>query len=271
MSGQRGDGGDGRAPAFGRVDTEVEMVCVLEEDPTLGRYLHPSALKLASSAAVAPVLSLGKGTTSFLIAEPETHTHLGLLVLDGLIVRHLLIGQIGASEFYAPGDLVRPWAHRTDDAESVKTSWELLAPTRLAALDQDFANRVRAWPEFAAALLDRVTERSDSQVLQAALHQAKRVEDRVLLALWHFAGRWGQISPEGRIVNLSNISGEVLGRFVGARRQSVSTALGQLADSGAVRRRGDGSLVLSHEPPELTNVAPGRSTTHRDTSRSQRA
>jgi hypothetical protein len=239
------------------------MVRVLDEDPELGRHLSARALALASSAAIAPLLSLDEGPTSFLINEPDTHAHLGLLVLEGLIARHLSFGQIGSNEFLGPGDLLRPWARGGNRREVVHVRWEVLAPTRLAALDQDFANRVRAWPEIAAALLDRAAERSDSQALQAALRQAKRVEDRVLLALWHFAGRWGQIGPEGRIVTLPNITGEVLARFVGARRQSVSTALGQLTDSGAIKRRPDRSLVLPHEPPQLESIEPGRRATDR--------
>lgn len=91
---------------------------------------------------------------------------------------------------------MRPWAQREDTSEAVQVRWAALAPTRLAALDQDFASRIRAWPELAAGLLERAARRSDAQVLQAALHKAKHVEDRVLLALWHFAGRRGQIGAE---------------------------------------------------------------------------
>lgn len=247
----------------GWADGQLEMVRVLDRDPELGRHLSAQALQQASSAAVAPLLRIDEGPTSFLIAEPASHAHLGLLVLDGLIARHLSFGQIGASEFYAPGDLLRPWPPRSDTAELREVRWEVLAPTLLAALDQDFANRVRPWPEIAAALLDRAAKRSDSQTLQAALHQAKRIEDRVLLALWHFAGRWGEIGPEGRIVRLPNITGELLARFVGARRQSVSTALGDLADSGALKRGPNGTVILPHEPPQLRRIQPGRRATDR--------
>jgi len=241
----------------------VEMVRVLEEDPELGRYLSEGALAVARSAAIAPVASFDEGVTSFLIDEQATHAHLGLLVLDGLIARHLSFGQIGSSEFLGPGDLLRPWVHRGDTADVAGIRWEVLTQVRLAALDKDFANRVRAWPEIAAALLDRAAERSDSQALQAALHQARSVEDRVLLALWHFAGRWGQIGPEGRVVTLPNITGELLARFVGARRQSVSTALGTLTDRGALKRRPDGGIILPHAPPQLEHIDHGRRATDR--------
>jgi hypothetical protein len=247
------------------------MVRVLERDPELGHHLSPQALKRASAAAIAPLLGVDEGPASFLIDEPGSHAHLGLLVLDGLIARHLSFGQIGASEFYAPGDLMRPWVRRRDTAEFREVRWEVLAPAQLATLDQDFAYRVRAWPEIAAALLDRTAQRSDSQTLQAALHQGRRIEDRVLLALWHFAGRWGQIGPEARVVKLPNITGELLARFVGARRQSVSTALGDLADSGALKRGPNGTVILPHEPPQLGQIQPGRRATDRKPRLRQRA
>jgi len=225
------------------------MVRVLDEDPELGRYLPAHELKPASMAAVAPLHTIKPGTASFLIDESLTHAHLGLLLLGGLVARHVFFGQLGAVEFFGPGDLVRPWTRRADGPAQGR--WEVLATTRLAALDQEFANRVHPWPELAAGLLDRAAERSDSQALQAALHQTKRAEERVLLALWHFAGRWGETGPEGRTVSLPNITGELLARFVGARRQTVSTALGRLADSGELRRNPDGSRTLRRRPPQL--------------------
>jgi CRP-like cAMP-binding protein len=239
------------------------MVRVLDEDPELGRYLSGRSLELASSAAIAPLVRVEAGPTSFLIDASATHAHFGLLVLDGLIARHLSFGQIGASEFLAPGDVLRPWLTRGEGTEVVHVTWEALGASRLAALDEDFANRTRSWPEIATALLDRAAERSDSQALQSALHQTKTVEDRVLLALWHFAGRWGRVGPEGRMVSLPNITGELLARFVGARRQSVSTAISQLTATGAIKRSPGGVLILPREPPHLEHIAPGRRATDR--------
>lgn len=241
--------------------SESAMVRVLEEEPELGRYLPEAGLSQARAAAVAPLLRLDKGVRSFLIEESAAHGHFGLLILDGLIARHMSFGQIGSTEFAGPGDLLHPWLLRNDAPAQVEVRWEVLAPTRLAALDEDFATRVRAWPGLTAALLGRTARRSDAQALQAALHQAKRVEDRVLLALWHFAGRWGETGPEGRTVGLPQIKGEVLARFVGARRQSVSTALGTLTDRGAVIRQPDGSLLLPHPPPELDTITRGQRAT----------
>ena len=237
--------------ASSSVGRETPMVRVLEEVPYLGEHLSDAALPHARAAAIAPLIEVAAGVTPFLIEETGARGHLGLLVLSGLTARHVTFGEIGSTEFVGPGDLFNPWRVPSHPAEAVEVHWEVLAPSRLAALDYEFASRIRAWPGITASLLSRSAARADAQVLQAALHQAKHVEDRVLLALWHFAGRWGEACPEGRIVSLSNITGELLARFVGTRRQSASTALGKLADRGAVRRRPDGSLLLPHAPPEL--------------------
>lgn len=232
---------------------QIEMVHVLEHDPALGGHLPASAMYQANSAALAPVLSLAPGVRSFLSDEPAPRGHLGMLVLDGLIVLHVSFGQIGATEFLGPCDVLRPWA-MSETVQVADARWETLTPTRLAVLDREFATRVRPWPELAAALLDRYTERLASQLLYAALRQTKRVEDRVLVALWHFAARWGQVSAEGRIVLLPHITGEVLANIVGARRQSVSTALGALVSRGAIQRRPDGSWLIRNKPPQLEQV-----------------
>lgn len=243
------------------------MVAVLESDPDLGHYLTEEERSKAASAALAPVLTVDKGPVASLADELGGGSHLGLLVLEGVLVRHVSFGQIGSNEFLGPGDLLRPWGRiRAGDREIMSIRWEAVAPARLAVLDRQFANRIRGWPEITVSLLDRTTERSDSQSLQAALQQAKTVEDRVLLALWHFAGRWGETKPEGRLITLANITGEILASYVGARRQAVSTALGQLADRGAIKRLADRSILLPHRPPQLRHIQPGRRATDNELS-----
>lgn len=236
---------------------QIEMVHVLEQDPGLGRYLPARGRNAASSAAVAPVLSLPQGVRSRVSDQTPPRGHLGLLVLDGLISLQAAFGQIGATEFLGPCDVLRPWA-MSETVEVSDACWETLTPARLAVLDRDFAMRVRPWPELTAALFDRYTDRLASQLLCSALRQSKRVEDRVLVVFWHFAVRWGRVSGEGRIVRLPNITGEVLASIVGARRQSVSTALGALSNRGAIRRRDDGYWVIPRRPPQLEQLEPSR-------------
>jgi CRP/FNR family transcriptional regulator, cyclic AMP receptor protein len=243
---------DGRGPET-KMSVQVahnEMVAVLEEDPDLAQGLPPAARESARAVALAPLLALEPGSQRGRFSEPPPRAHLGYLVLDGLIMVHVWFGSISSTEFLGPSDVLRPWPTSTR-VQVAEASWETLTPTRLAVLDRDFATRVRAWPELTAALFDRYTERVASQLMQSALRKSRRVEDRIWVALWHFASRWGRVSGEGHVVDLPKVTGETLANIVGARRQSVSTALSALTEQGAIRRRPDGSWVITKKPPQL--------------------
>jgi CRP/FNR family cyclic AMP-dependent transcriptional regulator len=234
------------------------MVGVLEVDPALGRDLSPSNLAMATAQAIAPTYEITQSRWTGVIADHATGAHLGLLMLDGLMARHISIGAIGSTEFLGPRDLMRPWGRTRVPGDQLEVRWEVLAPARIAVLDRAFALRISPWPELIGALLERSVDRVDSQLVQSALRQTTRVEDRVLLALWHFADRWGEVTAEGRRIDLPKVTGAILAGIVGARRQSVSTALGRLTDRGAIRREPDGSWTIPHRPSQLERIEPGR-------------
>ncbi len=236
---------------------------VLDEDPGLADQLTEQATEQARPEAIAPVVRVTPGRWAFVIDQAATRGHLGLLVLDGLLARHVMIGQIGSTEFLGSGDVLRPWGADSGMLGDARTHWEILAPTRMAALDRDFAIRVSPWPEIGAALLERSDQRARSLAFQLALRQAVRVEDRVLVALRHLADRWGRVGRQGTTLALPRTSGEVLARIVGARRQSVSAALGNLRRRGLIDRRPDGTWIL-HEYPDKVELAPGRRASDHD-------
>ena len=242
----------------GRGGAPVEMVRVLEEDPRLTAHLTPGSVEAATAQAIAPLLRVKPRLWGSLVDEQATHGHLGLLVLDGLIARHMRFGGVGSTELLGPGDLIRPWRRSASRIITTEMHWQVLSPARLAVLDRDFALRVRPWPEIVSVLLDRGSQRADSLLLQAALRQAVRVEDRLLLALWHFADRWGEETDAAWEIKLPKLTGEILASIVGARRQSVSTALGQLADHGAISRGAYGHWTLLQRPSRTGRFEPGR-------------
>ena len=241
--------------APGEASTPIEMVRVLDADPGLAAALPAAELERARAVAMAPLVHFSRGSHGSLMREGASRGHFGLLILDGLLARHVCFGEIAAPELLGPGDLIRPWARLAGSREATETRWEMLTDARMAALNHEFAARIAPWPELAAALLDRVAQRTDYQVLLAALRQARRVDNRVLIALWYMAGRWGAQDGEGRRLSIARITGETLARMVGGRRQSVSTALGQLADQGDIRRNHDGTLTILAPPPQLARAA----------------
>ena len=121
-------------------------------------------------------------------------------------------------------------------------------------LEERFAAVARRWPSVARALHERVAEQIDRAAVHTAICQLPRVEERLLALLWLLAERWGRVSQAGVVVPL-RLTHEALGRLVGAQRPTVSLALRDLAEDGAVGRRDDGAWVLREgSQVELTPV-----------------
>ena len=132
--------------------------------------------------------------------------------------------------------------------------WHVLAPVRLAVLDDAFARSLAAWPQVMGALLERAVRRTLQMSIHQALLQLSPVETRLLVLFWYLAERWGRVTPDGISVRL-RVSHELLGQLVGCRRASVTTALRHIDESGLVVRRADGTWLLRGSPPdELAEV-----------------
>src|SRR5204863_9474254 len=130
-----------------------------------------------------------------------------------------------------------------------KVTWRVVEPVRLAQLDRRFALTVAPWPEVSAALMDRIIQRARWLAFQLAVCHVVRVDTRILLMLWHFADRWGRMTREGARVRIP-VTHSVLASVVGARRPSVTTALGRLEDKGLIERLPDGEWLLIGSPPQ---------------------
>jgi CRP-like cAMP-binding protein len=105
------------------------------------------------------------------------------------------------------------------------------------------------WPELTAGLMDRIIQRARWLAFQLAVCHLVRVDVRLLVILWHYADRWGRMTKEGAVLSMP-LTHSVLASIVGARRPSVTTALGRLQEDGLIERAGDGSWILHGEPPQ---------------------
>jgi hypothetical protein len=221
---------------------------LLDLDPDLGRLLSPEAWASAQQEVVVRVAILRRGPWRVEQLTTADAAHLGLLVIDGLMGRELLAEDVRSLELLGPGDLLCPWDGSTD-AELLRAEvhWSALADTRLALLDRTVAARIGQYPELLAALLRRSFERSDRLAVSQAICQFRRVDRRVLSLLWHIAERWGRVTPAGVAIPL-DLSHRMLAQLIGARRPTVSTALGELARTGEIVRAADGTWILAGEP-----------------------
>jgi hypothetical protein len=174
---------------------------------------------------------------------------IGLLIVEGFVMRRVGVAHRAAGELLGPGDLLRPWQ---DDGEHAvypfASGWRVLDAMVVAVLDRALAQRLGPYPEVTGALVGRAMARSRRVTGQFALAQFGSVRHRVLLALWHLADDWGRVRPDGILVPVS-LTHEMLGLLVGARRPAVTSALGELAAEGLVVHDKE-AYRLTGEPPE---------------------
>jgi CRP/FNR family cyclic AMP-dependent transcriptional regulator len=176
------------------------------------------------------------------------HTHLGLLILDGLVLRRVTLGGRRGAELLGEGDLLQPWVKQMPyDTLEADPGWEVLEPTRLAILDRRFAARVSRWPEITAALVARVMDRARMLAFQHVASHIPGLEGRLLALMWAFADRWGRVTREGVVVPL-RLTHATLAELVGASRPSVSTAVARLAREGVLKRTAAGWLLDRSAP-----------------------
>jgi len=224
---------------------------VLEEDPDLLERLPDDQRAQAAAEAVARVETLEAGLWPEPDSPDDHRDGFGLLVLDGVLARRVTLGRFDCTELLGQGDLLRPWTFASASSASVTShvTWNVVEPVRLAALNRRFALTVAPWPEVAAALMDRIIQRARWLAFQLAVCHVVRVDTRLLLMMWHFADRWGRMTREGARVRIP-VTHSVLASVVGARRPSVTTALGRLEDQGLIERLPDGEWLLIGSPPE---------------------
>ena len=118
----------------------------------------------------------------------------------------------------------------------------MLEQSELAILDPRVLARIAPWPQLLAALAGRSARRARWLSAQTLARRMRRVDDRLLLMLAVLAERHGRVRPDGTLVPL-RLTHTLLGRMVGARRPSVTAALGRLRDLGVLSLTAEGWLL----------------------------
>jgi hypothetical protein len=233
----------------------MEAIHLLEADPDLGALLSDTRRSEAERELVVRTHRLPVGPWDVSRLAAASGDHIGLLILDGVLARELLVADQISAELLGPGDVVRPWQGATRAALlPVDAVWSVLSSLTVAVLDRRFAAEAARYPEITAALFDRLGERSLRLATTQAISQLTRVDRRLKALFWHLAERWGRVSGDGVVVPLA-LTHRILGQLVGARRPTVSTALSELAEREELVRRSDGSWLLRGDPPDATTLS----------------
>ena len=173
------------------------------------------------------------------------------------------MGDHPCAELLGPGDLLRAWDDRDAEILLPRTvEWTALTHSRMAIIDQALAVRAAQWPEIFAALVERAARRAERLVVMQAIAHLRAWTT----GCWRCCGAWpsaGAAScPAACCVSL-RLPHRTLAGMVGARRPSVTTALGQLIARNEIERRPDGGWLLRGDPPEPRQAVDGSATQSR--------
>jgi CRP/FNR family cyclic AMP-dependent transcriptional regulator len=225
-----------------------DRVAVLALDRELGERLTGARRARAEPLSTARVLRREAGVWDPKHDAAHGRDGLGLLVVEGMLVRRVGMGGRYGAELLSEGDLLQPAEHDGESATlPFEATWRVLSPLRLAVLDLAWMARMASFPEVFAEITRRVMRRSRRLASLQAIAQHHRLEDRLWLFFWELADRYGRVGPDGVRLELQ-LTHEMISHLVGARRPSVSAAIGRLEKAGYVRRDGRTWLLLGASP-----------------------
>ena len=211
--------------------------CLLDLDVDLAEELEPRERRVARAAATATVIDIDAGPADMGSWLARSANGAGVLVLDGVLVLSVRVGDRVCAELLGAGDLVAS-PPPGDPLVAAQTRWRALTEVRVAVLDGAFSKRVRFWPQIMLALAHRADRRAQNLDVLRAISAQPRLEVRLALLLWHLADRWGRVELGGVRLPLP-LTHQLLGQLIGAERPSVSHALARLSGSELVTGHGD--------------------------------
>jgi DNA-binding transcriptional ArsR family regulator len=217
--------------------TQRKLPAADDDVPTRAPGLTQVAVALAETTIELPRGAWDPAATA--MGVPDAF---GLLVLDGLVLREVLLAGVPTSQLVIPSEMVEPSTPDQSPLCGELVTWRVVEPTRVAVLGNRFLRAVQRHPRLLVALHRRHAAQLRRATRYAAIVHLPRVEQRVLTLMCALAEERGRVSADGITVAL-DLTHEHLGRLVGARRPTVSLALKALADDGLLRRRDDGWLI----------------------------
>src|ERR671910_1107495 len=112
-------------------------VQLLEADPDLARGLDPRRIREVSQRLFVRAIDAPRGPWTPGRSLNQGSQPIGLLVLDGLLVREATVSNHPCAELLGPGDLLRAWDD--GDAEELlprEIEWAAATTARIAVVDQ---------------------------------------------------------------------------------------------------------------------------------------
>ena len=220
------------------------QVRLLAVEPDVGRFLTADERLEAEKLAV-PVGEVERGPLD-VGSVLRTANAFAAFILDGILLHRLQVADQSALRLLGPDDIVS--LSGSGPSMLAAYSYRAAAPTRLAMLGNEMLVASQRWPRIVAGIHVRALEQVERLGTQLAICQLPRVDQRIVALMWMLAESWGTVTPHGTRLPLS-LTHDALGGLIGARRPTVTLALRELTERGAIVRQRDGWLLLEG-PPE---------------------
>jgi CRP/FNR family transcriptional regulator, cyclic AMP receptor protein len=224
---------------------DLRAASLFDIDPELGELLDARQLAEARPRSVVAVTDLSAGPWSPASLSSHSGRAFAVMVVDGLVLREMVLAGSTATELLGPCDIAEHGAAQ-DPLLPTEVRWSVPQTARIVVLDDRLLGIMRTWPAVGRVLLERIAHREARLSTHRAIAQLPRVDQRLLAFFGHVGERWGRVAAAGVVIPLQ-LTHETLGRLIGARRPTVSLALKELASGSLLERRGDGSWLLHYE------------------------
>lgn len=200
------------------------------------------ALGLGRLLVSATLMQIPSGNGPATTARLSRLDHPAIL-LGGVLLRSVMLGRRESAALHGVGDLLAPAA---SEAEPFSVAVRALAPCRLAVLDQGTLAQAATDPAVLERLMERGARQSDMLRLQSVLVQLASIEDRLEILLPQLSDRWGTVNGDG-VMLPAFFTHSVLAALIGARRPSLTTAMGEMVRTGRLRRLDDRRWLLTRQ------------------------
>jgi CRP/FNR family cyclic AMP-dependent transcriptional regulator len=227
---------------------------LLEAEPGLGEQLDPEELEEARRLIVVPAFDISPGVLDLDAvrdADGVAGHCWGMLIVSGAVLNHVRLMDRTCSRLFLPGELVLLDGPIN---ESIPTTWQWTVKrrSRIALLDSRVLVAGQRWPLVMRAVHERAAQVGRHGILNRAISQLPRVEDRLLAFFWMLADQRGSVRSDGIWLDVS-LTHDELGQLIGARRPTISLGLRKLADEGHVTAEEDGFLLSRDSLSQFTN------------------
>lgn len=222
----------------------ARAVRLLVADPELGEGLSADEFERARKQVVVPAIDAPAGPLDIegLRRLPGIRGELyGFLVVKGTLMVNLHMAGRQCGRLVSIGGLVLLDGDVTETIPA-EVDWVVVDACRLACFDERLLEIVLRWPPLMAPIMSRAAQYARYALMQQAISQLPKVEDRLLALFWSLADRQGVVRSDGIWVALSTTH-DTLAHLVGAQRPTVSLGLSRLAESGLLRAQPGGWLI----------------------------